>query len=855
MKKLFTLALSVLAFSQVDAQVRYINEVFSDVEVSTNVVYGQNVTILPLLQSQPPATQPLVCDIYEPAGDTETDRPLMIYIHTGNFLPQYLNGSAVGTKSDSVAVELCTRYAKMGYVVASIDYRLGWNPLAATQAERTSQLINAAYRGVQDARTAVRYFRMTEATMSNPYGIDPDKIGYLGEGTGGYVSYAASTISDYNDIILDDNGAPIAKFWTGTPGAADYIPMVIEQVNGDPEAITDGFAPAGVFGPDPVQLCIANHPGYSSDVAFQVNLGGALGDLNWLDPGDPAMISIQCPADVFAPYTTAVVVVPTTNENVVEASGAFDIHTEINAQPDPNNNASFQSLELTDVFSAQALANGNMGMDGLYPVKNDYVNNAPTQPTDGAPWQWWDVATTSAVDAANGTTIVQTQLTLNPNMGPLEGRAYCDTIVGFSAPRMAAVLGLAVQGPGCDDSSACNYNPLATSNDGSCTYPESDDVDCDGNVIAPGCTDPMACNYDNMAENDDGSCDYLETDSIPTGAENVWLVGLTLSGTAFEALAGGCEADGGVNPNVSINGVIVGDGAEALTFAGITDPTGLLGDLVAIASSASLGICGDAITIAAGGNVVPLVGNGQFWQSPVPITDDGQYLWAAPMANFNVGCADPTANNFSSPCDLSLACTYDVVFAVDMNPALTPGTTSVAWAGTANGWNNTSNPMSDDDGDGVYEVTISLPAGAHEYKFIQNADWGLAETFNGSESCTTPPGEFVNRVVTIAGATTLDAVCYNSCEACPEGGCTDPAYVEFDPYAGYDDGSCLNLVVEGCMYEDATNYNPLANTDDGSCEFDETGGGSDCPGDLDNDGTVATSDLLNFLSFFGGTCN
>ena len=51
----------------------------------------------------------------------------------------------------------------MGYVVASIDYRLGWNPLAATQSERTNQLINAAYRGVQDARTAVRYFRMNAA--------------------------------------------------------------------------------------------------------------------------------------------------------------------------------------------------------------------------------------------------------------------------------------------------------------------------------------------------------------------------------------------------------------------------------------------------------------------------------------------------------------------------------------------------------------------------------------------------------------------------------------------------------------------------------------------------------------------
>ena len=852
MKKFLTLALGLLAFSQLDAQVRYLNEVFTDVDVTTDVVYGSNVTVLPLLQGAPPAAQPLVCDIYEPSGDTETDRPLMIYIHTGNFLPQYLNGSAVGTKSDSVAVELCSRYAKMGYVVASIDYRLGWNPLAATQSERTYQLINAAYRGVQDARTAVRYFRMTEDTMGDPYGIDPTKIGYLGEGTGGYVSYAASTISDYNDIILDDNGAPIAKFWTGTPGEADYIPMVIEAVNGDPEAITDGYAPAGIFGPDPVQLCIANHPGYSSDVAFQVNLGGALGDLNWLDAGDPAMISFQSPVDQFAPYTTGVLVVPTTNENVVEVSGAYDIHAEINGQPAPNNNAVYQALGLTDVFSAQATANGNMGWDGLYPVKNDYVNGQPTQPFDGAPWQWWDVAMTEMVDAANGTTIAQTQLTLNPNMGPLEGRAYCDTIVGYAAPRMAALLGLASAGPGCTDSEACNYNALATSDDGSCTYAEAG-YDCAGNAIAPGCTDPMACNYDNMAQTDDGSCDYLETTTIPTGEADVWVVGLTLTGTPFEALAGGCEAAGGVNPNVSINGVIVGDGSAPLTMAGISDPTGLLGDLAALASTVSFGICGDNITVAALGNIIPMVGNGQFWQSPIPVNADGQYLWAAPMANFNIGCADPSANNFSSPCDLSLACTYDVVFSVDMNT--TEGTTGVAWAGTINGWNNTSNPMSDDDMDGVYEVTISMPAGDHEYKFIQNADWGLAESFNGSESCTTPPAEFVNRLVTVEGATMLDVVCYNSCDACPTSGCTDPAFFEFDPYAGIDDGSCGTLVVEGCLYDNATNYNPIANTDDGSCEFDGTGGGNDCPSDLDGDGSVATADLLTFLSFFGSTCN
>lgn len=851
MKKFLTFALGLMAVCQMDAQVRYLNEVFTDVNVTTDVLYGQNVTVLPLLQGAPPAAQPLVCDIYEPAGDTETDRPLMIYIHTGNFLPQYLNGSAVGTKSDSVAVELCSRYAKMGYVVASIDYRLGWNPTAATQSERTYQLINAAYRGVQDARTAVRFFRKSEAENGDPYGIDPAKIGYLGEGTGGYVSYAASTISDYNDIILDDSGLPIAKFWTGTPGAEDYIPMVIEAVNGDPEAITDGYAPAGVFGPEPVQLCIANHVGYSSDVSFQMNLGGAMGDLNWLDSGDPAMISFQTPVDQFAPYTTGVLVVPTTGENVVEVSGAYDIHAEINAQPAPNNNATYQALGLSDVFSTQAVANGNMGWDGLYPVKNDNVGGVATQPFDGAPWQWWDVAYTELVDAANGTTIAQTQLTLNPNMGPLEGRAYCDTIVGYSAPRLAALLDLASAGPGCTDSEACNYNTLATSDDGSCTYAEAG-YDCAGNAIAPGCTDPMACNYDNTAQTDDGSCGYLDSSTVPTGAETPWVVGLTVTGTAFEAFGAGCEADGGVNPNVSINGVIVGDGSAPLSMAGIQDPTGLLGDLAALASTVGFSICGDNITVAALGNIIPMVGNGQFWISPIPVNEDGQYLWAAPLGNFPVGCADPAASNFSSPCDLSLACTYDVSFSVDM-AGYDGSYGMVNLNGSFNGWCGDCTPMSDDDGDGVYEVTVALPLGTIEYKFTVDG-WTDQENFVPGDACTSTIDGFTNRTHDVAGSSALDVVCWESCSACPTQGCTDPAFAEFDPYAGIDDGSCQNLVVAGCVYEAATNFNPLANDDDGSCEF-EDGGNSDCPADLDQDGTVATADLLLFLSGFGQSCN
>ena len=54
MKKFLTLALSLLAFSQLDAQVRYLNEVFTDVNVTTDVVYGTNVTVLPCSKVLPP---------------------------------------------------------------------------------------------------------------------------------------------------------------------------------------------------------------------------------------------------------------------------------------------------------------------------------------------------------------------------------------------------------------------------------------------------------------------------------------------------------------------------------------------------------------------------------------------------------------------------------------------------------------------------------------------------------------------------------------------------------------------------------------------------------------------------------
>ena len=54
--------------------------------------------------------------------------------------------------------------------------------------------------------------------------------------------------------------------------------------------------------------------------------------------------------------------------------------------------------------------------------------------------------------------------------------------------------------PGCTIEIACNYDPAATLNDGSCDF-----VSC----LVLGCTDAAACNYDVTATVNDGSCDYL----------------------------------------------------------------------------------------------------------------------------------------------------------------------------------------------------------------------------------------------------------------------------------------------------------------------------------------------------------
>ncbi len=453
MKKHFLLILTVMMMSSVaiNAQnVRYIDSVITSVTVDSNVVYATNYTIANIILQQTTRTtrQNLTANVHRPTTDTETKRPLVIMFHSGNFLPQVASRGYSGRKEDSVVSTLCRQFAHRGYVAASATYRVGWNPVDPNQDNRTSLLINASYKGLQDARTAVRFFKRN----ATQYGIDTTKIMLLGVGTGGYVVLGAAALNDYNQILTAK--FPANKFINSTTG----FPMVIERlappagyVAGDIEGKQLGTVPS-IGGPVPPvgdTLNLPNHIANTSDFAMCVNLGGAVGDLTWIDGARAATATVPAraatvptltfhvPYDQFAPYTSLTLRVatgPGTSLPVVEVQGGLLVQRRMD------------SLGLNDVFKkpilakynpyktlfetrAKAFDGSNATSTGLFPMLGDTIS-------DSSPWDYVGPNDPFASAIFNGA----------PRASRTRALRYIDTVMTVILPRACIALKLPCAG-------------------------------------------------------------------------------------------------------------------------------------------------------------------------------------------------------------------------------------------------------------------------------------------------------------------------------------------------------------------------------------------------------------------------
>lgn len=269
MKRLFTLFAAASITMHASAQTgcsggRYFTEnLFSTVDVTNGVLFGNNNAV-------GGGPTDLLLDVYEPSGDTETNRPVVIIQFGGSFI--------FGSRSD--VASQCEYFAKMGYVAVAPDYRVGF--FLPNEVSTTLAVLRASH----DMKATVRYLRKTVAEDGNPYGIDPDRIIVGG--------ISAGAIGAIHAAYLDE---------------LSEVPSYMEN---------DTAGLGGVEGN-------SGTPGYPSDVLGVLSYSGAIGDSAWINSGDAPIISVHEDGDDVVPYDTREVAVQGLATGLI-ASGSRDIH-------------------------------------------------------------------------------------------------------------------------------------------------------------------------------------------------------------------------------------------------------------------------------------------------------------------------------------------------------------------------------------------------------------------------------------------------------------------------------------------------------------------------------------------------
>jgi acetyl esterase/lipase len=246
---LYLIGLVAFATSTSSAQncedCRYLSPIFDSVTVST-VHFGAGMTASGEMQQ-------LYMDVYEPVGDTETKRPVVIFAFGGGFVQ--------GSRNDWYVREVCEHFAKSGYVAVANDYRLGIDPLEILFLQH----MRIFFRPMQDMRATVQHLKADFSELGNNFRIDTARILIGGASAGGITALMTSY--------------------------CDRPEKMAEMGNLSALNALGGFYATSGF-----------YPNYSWNGLATINVSGALVNADWVEPGHVPIISAHGDADVVVPY-------------------------------------------------------------------------------------------------------------------------------------------------------------------------------------------------------------------------------------------------------------------------------------------------------------------------------------------------------------------------------------------------------------------------------------------------------------------------------------------------------------------------------------------------------------------------
>ena len=331
---------------------------------------------------------------------------------------------------------------------------------------------------------------------------------------------------------------------------------------------------------------------------------------------------------------------------------------------------------------------------------------------------------------------------------------------------------------GCTNSSACNYDPTATLNDGSCEF-----------TTCAGCMDDGACNYNSNATIDDGSCTY-------PGCTNFWACNYDSDAGCND---GSCCVGTCVVLSLPLGFIDPFSGFSTVMSYALTDNDS--GEIVHSGNNIGLTAFEEQFCLSSGCYTMVISGYSEGeWSldlDPV-IYIIGQDLnidsgTGPATIDFSVGaggetggCTDIEACNydFEAICDDG-SCCYNSCLTIEMSDSY------------GDGWNGN-----------VWEVTNS--------NGVVVETGTLDNGFGGTDIACLEPGCYSFGINTSSGIYTYEVgwdISGNDADIVLSGGANDD--VQFTIGGGGDD--------VGCTDADACNYDADASCDDGTCCYENCG--------------------------------